>query len=155
MILLELMSASVHTGHEWSDLGNARTRSCTVHPLRRFVLYLHWFLSHPRKERLYRNLHAAMWAGFAPAWSANLSGLRCAATTRVCRVCKKQFTVAENSPTACRFHSASWMGAENSKHYGGAPASTTTEYRSGVSYFWDCELDEDLTFLRCVVELTS
>ncbi|KAJ8902895.1 hypothetical protein NDN08_006215 [Rhodosorus marinus] len=59
-----------------------------------------------------------------------------ASDTRTCRVCKKQFTVDENHPRACRFHPGPWMGAENSKHYGiGAKDS---DFRSGVSYFHDC-----------------
>lgn len=62
----------------------------------------------------------------------------CDATPRVCRVCKSPFTKSSNSPTACRYHTATWMGAENSKHYGGAPAGSGTKYGAGVSYFWDC-----------------
>lgn len=80
----------------------------------------------------------AMALTFAAPLLATASGS--GADTRVCRVCKKTFRVSENSPTECRYHPARWMGAENSKHHGGAPAGAGTKYDGGVSYFWDCEL---------------
>lgn len=71
------------------------------------------------------------------------------AELRVCRVCKQTYTAATNGPRACRYHSGRWMGAENSKHYGGGPASASTPYPRGVSHFWDCEFADILYLMLC------
>lgn len=76
------------------------------------------------------------------------------AEARVCRVCKKTFTAASNSPTACRYHPGLFMGAENSKHYGGGPASSTTPYPSGLSTFWDCTYSHIISVSRTCTLLT-
>lgn len=62
-------------------------------------------------------------------------------TTRVCRVCKQTFAVADNHRSACRFHTAVWTGAERSKFYGRAPELGVhdPDFRPrGVEYFYDC-----------------
>lgn len=60
-------------------------------------------------------------------------GLRPRELPRVCRVCKRGYVAAENHSAACRFHTARWMGAENSKHFG-----RVREGEGGTAYFYDC-----------------
>lgn len=60
---------------------------------------------------------------------------------RTCRVCKKSYDPLRNSPTACRFHPATWTGAERSKLYGriDEPGHTGRVLNlRGTEYFFDC-----------------
>ena len=58
-------------------------------------------------------------------------------TYRVCRVCKSVYDPAENHPTACRFHTAQWTGAERSKFFGRIPETVDGTLR-GIEYYYDC-----------------